>query len=60
MTFFYGILWIGWSLQPRYNTIARPSWGDNTNRVCRATYGNDHEEWGEWRAIGNNDDTWAL
>jgi len=35
-------------------------WGDNTNCVCRATYGNDHEEWGEWRAIGNNDDTIRL
>ena len=32
-------------------------WGDNTNCVCRDTCGNDHEEWGEWRAIGNNDDT---
>ena len=35
-------------------------WGDNTNCVCRDTYGNDHGEWGEWRAIGNNDDTIRL
>ena len=34
--------------------------GDNTNRVCRDTYGNDQEEWGEWRAIDNNDDTIRL
>ena len=35
-------------------------WGDDTNRVYHATYGNDHEEWGEWRVIGNKDDTIRL
>jgi len=30
------------------------------NYVCCATYGNGHEEWGEWIAIGNNDDTIRL
>ena len=34
--------------------------GEQYQSCIRATYGNDHEEWGEWRAIGNNDDTIRL